>query len=86
MGKCGAQSDKNRVVSWLFVFCMDSHQDPTRLCFVQHHNNYRGNVMDKELLDAGYRAYTGEKLMSTSTPGSASIQEIVCAVALSYSI
>jgi uncharacterized Fe-S cluster protein YjdI len=33
--------------------------------------------MDKELLDAGYRAYTGKKLMSTSTPGSANIQETV---------
>lgn len=22
----------------------------------------RGNVVDKELLDAGYRAYTGEKI------------------------
>lgn len=26
------------------------------------HNNYRGNVMDNELLEAGYRAYTGEKI------------------------
>ena len=24
--------------------------------------NDRGNVMDKELLEAGYRAYTGEKI------------------------
>jgi uncharacterized Fe-S cluster protein YjdI len=53
---------QKRVVSWLFVFCVDSHQDPVRLCFIQHDNNYRGNVMDKELLDAGYRAYTGEKI------------------------
>ena len=45
-----------------FRFRRYSHQDPVRLCFIQQDNNYRGNVMDKELLDAGYRAYTGEKI------------------------
>jgi uncharacterized Fe-S cluster protein YjdI len=45
-----------------FRFGGDSYQDRVRLCFIQHPNNYRGNVVDKALLDAGYRAYTGEKI------------------------
>jgi uncharacterized Fe-S cluster protein YjdI len=45
-----------------FRFGGYSYQDRVRLCFIQHPNNYRGNVVDKVLLDAGYRAYTGEKI------------------------
>ena len=45
-----------------FRFGGYSYQDRVRLCFIQHPNNYRGNVVDKALLDAGYRAYTGEKI------------------------
>lgn len=56
------QSGENRVVTSAFRFGGYSYQDRVRLCFIQHPNNYRGNVVDKALLDAGYRAYTGEKI------------------------
>ncbi len=39
--------------------------------------------MDKELLDAGYRAYTGEKMTFTSTPGSANTPVTACVEAQS---
>lgn len=45
-----------------FRFGGYSYQDRVRLCFIQHPNNYRAMSWIKALLDAGYRAYTGEKI------------------------
>lgn len=42
--------------------------------------------MDNELLEAGYRAYTGEKLMSILIPVSASMQATACVEVQSSSI